>query len=125
MTKTDKELIARSWVERYQISTTKAETQWAYDKLDDLITINPKLALEIIIVIFNKTNDEFVLDNLAAGPLENLLVRHGNEIITDIEKYTLAHPKFSDVLAGIWSNGINASVLAKINSLLDRFQADE
>ena len=125
MTELSIEKIATYWINRYKRSNLKSETQWAYNALDELIATDPKIAFEVIVAIFNKTENEFVLENLAAGPMEDLLVRHGNEIICDVEKFTVTEPKFSHLLAGIWENNIHQNVLAKINVLLDKYLIED
>jgi hypothetical protein len=111
------EKLASAWIRRYE-NKSETDTQWAYDKLDDLCRKSPIEALAVIFKIFEKTNCEEVLDNLAAGPLEDVLANFGNEVINDISEYTAHYPKFCDVLSGIWSGRISDEVLDQIESIL-------
>lgn len=111
--------IVTAWIQRYENLKAKAETQWAYNELDDLSTSQPEVSIKIIFSIFENTQNEFVLDNLAAGPLEDVLARQGVKVIDDIEQYVKVNPDFCDVLSGIWENKIPVDILKRINLLLN------
>jgi hypothetical protein len=61
--------------------------------------------------------DENVLDNLAAGPLETLLVRHGRDIIDRVENEAKSDPRFKDLLLGVWGNAVDATVWERLEAL--------
>ena len=85
--------ISGSWIENCQRaiafgseSPEAASTFWAYETLDRICRDDPERALEIILLAAGLTTDQRILDNLAAGPLEDLLVRNGPVIISRIEE---------------------------------------
>jgi hypothetical protein len=54
------------------------------------------------------------LANLAAGPLEDLMVRHGSQFIASLEKLAATDGQFRKMLGALWENDINAEVWARI-----------
>ena len=108
---TDDTKLIESWIARYETiqdegdESEKAESLfWTFEQLDDYCWRDPKKAMEIILGILSSTNNEFVLDNLAAGPLESLLSRHGETVIKDIELEAKSNSAFRNLLGGVWQN---------------------
>src|SRR4051812_29100223 len=62
------------------------DTFWAYQALDKLCASDPDRALDIILLILESSPPTRVLDNLAAGPLEDLLVRNGTKVLDRVER---------------------------------------
>lgn len=124
MNKYNKEQIAEVWIKRYLDLNEKESTQFAYNYLHNLTSRDSKEALEIIFTIYEMTDNEFVLDNLAAGPLEDLLARNGGEVIDDIERYIEINNKFCCVLSGIWEGNITPNILKRIDELIDKYGSD-
>jgi hypothetical protein len=110
----EQDQLVRAWIMRYEkvqaesdASPAAQELYWAYEKLDDACWQSPAKAFEIILAILNATNNEFVLDNLAAGPLESVLVRHGNQVINLVESEAKSNTRFRQLLSGVWQNTMN------------------
>jgi len=98
----------------------KAETEWAFDELERLIERDPTRTWAVIRCILELgSQDEKVLDDLAAGPLETLLARHGRDVIEWIEAEAKSNPKFRDLLKGVWGNAIDESVWTRVQSLVN------
>ena len=57
----------------------------------------PSMALHIITEILAATDNKFVLPNLAAGPLEDLLCLHGSSVIDGIERLAEIGCAFSEL----------------------------
>ena len=77
---------------------------WAWEQLEEFCRKDPELCWELILEIFRQTDLESVLGSLAAGPLEDLLARHGAQFIDRIEDRARADTKFKDVLWGVWQS---------------------
>lgn len=56
--------------------------------------------------------------NLAAGPLETLLVRHGRDVLERVEAEAKSNPSFKDLLDGVWGNAIDEAVWERVQALL-------
>lgn len=122
---TDSELV-RDWAARFsqnrkrilspsssvdsQIERSKeldAKTLWAFDELERLVRTEPARAWTIILAILEHSrDDEGVLDNLSAGPLESLLATHGRMALEWVENEACRNPRFKDLLHGVWQNAM-------------------
>ena len=130
------EELARAWIRRFSQSRTsillagdadaqmqddqriEVETKWAFDELEKLVENDPARAWAVILCILSTAHqDENALDNLAAGPLETLLARHGRDVVEWVEAEAKANPKFKELLKGVWGNAIDEAVWAKVRSL--------
>lgn len=110
-TEEDEELI-EAWVRRYELMDKigkKSEEAkglwWAYEKLDGICRNTPEHTLKLINKILASTQNEFVLANLAAGPLEDLIGRHEEKVIDEVETLARQNPKFRSLLQGVWQCG--------------------
>ncbi|MDZ4098160.1 MAG: hypothetical protein U1E13_05600 [Methylophilaceae bacterium] len=79
---------------------------------------NPSLCLEAILEILevipaDTSNHHFQV--LAAGPLEDLLVEHGETLVERIEKLARQHPDFRLLLNGVWDSGIKPEVVKQLS----------
>jgi hypothetical protein len=103
--------LIEAWIRRYEAierygseSIEAKHLFWAYDELDERCRQAPEQALGLINLILHTTQNEYVLANLAAGPLEALLVHHGKEIISKVESYALSDMRFRSLLSGVFQN---------------------
>jgi hypothetical protein len=105
----------------YGVGSREAELiWWAYDQLEQLVSDQPFEAIEVILEILRITNDERTLANLAAGPLESLLVKHGKEVIERVTGLATADPQFYELLQGVWGNSVDSDVWKHIERLYKR-----
>lgn len=91
---------------------------YAVEALDSLSSTDPKRALEVIGDILFSTTNDVVLANLAAGPLEDLLVRHGSTVIDLIRARAQADVRFRRLLAGVWPNNIPSAIWSEIREIV-------
>ena len=114
--KLDKKLV-ETWIELQKCRRACGNCDdlfWAYLELDKLISNDPNEALLVIGNIINVDNSDVIAENLAAGPLEDLLVRHGESILNAIIDLSTKDQKFSSLLGGVWANTIDKDVWDKI-----------
>jgi hypothetical protein len=71
-------------------------------QFDELCTSNPEAAWKAILAIVERESDEEILGTLAAGPLEDLLSRHGEALVERVEQQAHADAKFRSVLRGLY-----------------------
>ena len=69
------------------------------------LAINQLLTAEL-------TKDQLAV--LAAGPMEDLLVHHGNAFIDRVEFEASRNPRFNFLLGGVWQNSIVADIWDRI-----------
>lgn len=96
---------------------TYQKNWWAFEALDKLITEKPAEALKTIENIAHRTNGDIpLLGALAAGPLEDLLARHGETIIGDVEAVAKRDPAIRRCLAGVWKNKMSHDLYARVQN---------
>lgn len=129
--------IARAWIARYSSDRPsklvldnadtrpqndqqlEAETWWAFEELHRLAQDDPARAWAVILrVVQLAGQDQGALHNVAAGPLESLLVRHGAEVVGLIEREAMCNPGIKDLLLGVWGNAIDAAVWKRLEVLV-------
>lgn len=109
--------IAEGWIalqHAEQRSRSHADNFWSHTELDDLLDNDPDKGWHVIQLIQAKDSSEKILSNLAAGPIEDLLVRHGVRFIQRIEDRAKADAQFRQVLSMVWQNSIDDAVWKKL-----------
>lgn len=89
------------------------ENWWAIETLINLPIEHPELAWSIILRIFEKlaqVNDKEGLEVLAAGPLEDLMCKYGEQIIDRIEIEAKKNSVFKECIKGVWLTKEDTSV---------------
>jgi hypothetical protein len=127
MTQEEKDKLVAAWIELYSTRDevlTSADKEakydkyfWAWENLNDLTSKNPKLAWELILQIHRTEHSDWVTFNLAAGPLESLLVYCGDVVIDWVEKEARKDPKFNDLLGGVWRNSMTKKVWERVQAI--------
>lgn len=104
--------LANAWVKRYEEIGSygsdpelKLQTFWVYEAFNDAVQNDPELAWALILAVLDLTNNDYVLDNLSAGPLEDLLSIHGVVFIDRVEVRAKTDPDFKLLLSGVWKGG--------------------
>lgn len=82
--------------------------------VDDLVRDDPERAWLAIQLIFGACRDDLERAFLAAGPLEDLLARHGPLFIDRVEQSAASGNDFRELLVGVWRNGITDPIWARV-----------
>jgi hypothetical protein len=98
---TDK--LIEDWV-RYHIEGPGAPVSRfaASEKVDELVHTDPEVGWSIVLRLVEEAPDDLVLSSVAAGPLEDLLRKHGNAVLDRVEEEARRDPKFRRCLTGVW-----------------------
>ena len=88
---------------------------WTYAVMDELTDSHPDLALAALRETLARCDTPEQVARLAAGPLEDLLVRHGASVIGPLADQADARMLYA--LTGVWRNDIPAMVWARIEAL--------
>lgn len=115
--------IAKAWISLQYAplnSPEHASLFWAFEELDDLVRKNPDQAWSVIQLAQEEDSSEFLLGNLAAGPLEDLLAKHGAAFIERIEGRVKTDVVFKGMLAMVWQNDIADTVWKRVEKLSGR-----
>jgi hypothetical protein len=109
--------LAKSWVLMHKSKSGShdyEENFWAFAKLYKLCDEAPDQGLEIIEEIVRIDSSDIILANIAAGPMEELLVKHGTQFIDKIERLAATDEKFRKMLGAMWKNEIADEVWARV-----------
>lgn len=93
---------------------------WAFEALYDLVSEDPEEAWPTILQILRLDQSPSVMENLAAGPLEDLLAKHGPAFIDRVEAEAVRDPIFAKLLGGVWRNRMTDEVWARVQAVRDR-----
>ena len=111
--------LAESWIDFCRLpedSPGREHKFWSHDRLWELVHDDPEAAWATINVIRREGSD-LVLSNLAAGPLEDLLVSHGDRFIDRIEALAGHDTQFKKLLGATWRNSIAPGVWKRIKAI--------
>ncbi len=96
----DRERLASEWL-RYAESG-EDNRSWADESLSNVIDEDPALAWAIILELVHRAPSDGALHIVAAGPLEDLIAQHGEEMIAAIEKRVQGDESLRQALLWVW-----------------------
>jgi hypothetical protein len=109
--------IARHWIKLCHLPSNAPERDssfWAYSRLSEATDNDPESAWQIIGLIYELEPSDIILANVAAGPLEDLLTKHGRSFIDRIESLAVQNPVFRRLLGAVWKNQIAEDIWVRI-----------
>jgi hypothetical protein len=98
-TPSDSELVAAYL--RY-FDTNDESLFWAWERIEDVVLSDPECGWSLILTLVAEAANERCLSYVAAGPLENMLNRHGDAVIARVELQARRDPKFRLALSNVW-----------------------
>jgi hypothetical protein len=96
--------ISKSWISLQLAEKDSPEYDsefWSFERLDQLIHNKPNEALRVIIEIAVTTDSEEILGYLGAGPIEDLMLYHGEQVIENLAAKAKAEPKIKVALQSV------------------------
>lgn len=93
------------------------DNSWALEKLIELCEVDPERGFETIEEILKLNSTDAVLARVAAGPMEDLLVRHGRRFIERIEQLAVVDATFRKMLGAVWKNNIPDDIWDRVKSV--------
>jgi hypothetical protein len=110
--------LAEAWIALQNASKTDRETLfWAFQQLDGLVDDDPNAAWRVIDLIWRNDDSDLMLARVAAGPLEDLLVRHGPQFIDRVTEQARREPVFRKMLGGVWRDAIAEPVWLRLKEV--------
>lgn len=94
--------IAVAWIEFCKSDIQPKTSTLVADKLDDLVSTDPEEAWKIIDIILSMDASDDVLATTGAGPMEDILCKHGEQFIERIEDRARADKAFKKLLGAVW-----------------------
>ena len=122
---TDAELgaLAADWVLYWQApegSVAREQLRYACDREYDLVREEPGVAWRLILAILRLNSSSEIQEVLSAGPLEDLLAKHGEAFIGHVEQEAKSNAAFARLLGGVWQNSMSESVWSRVQAVWDR-----
>ena len=109
--------VAQAWIRIYHAkenSKERDENFWAFNALSKFCDTDPEKCFEVIEIIRGLDHSNDVLANLAAGPLEDLLAKHGEQFIDRFEKFAKSDVQLRRLLGAVWQNDISDSIWKRL-----------
>jgi hypothetical protein len=75
---------------------------WAVEAMWELVDRDPEGAWTILLQMIDRADGDYALASIAAGPLENFIVAHGERFLGRIEAEARTTSKFRRALVGVW-----------------------
>jgi hypothetical protein len=122
---TDMELneLARGWI-AYQHDRKNEDTWEAWNRsshyMDEAVESRPLEAWKMILAIHALDQSLPTQQVLSAGPIEDLLVKHGDVIIPLVEAQAGRDAIFAKLLGGVWKNRMADEIWARVQAVWDR-----
>ena len=105
----------RAYINETVDEAVEAETRWATDCAFEIEEHHPHQVLPLIIAAMDACISVEEAAYIAAGLLENAVVKHGTQLIGTFEELAQRSNKFRYILSGIWSQGrVDPEVWARI-----------
>lgn len=95
-------------------SATRDANFWAYEKFESLRRTSPDECWELIHAIRQADSSDPILANLAAGPLEDMLVDHGHRYFDEVERLARTDAQFRKMLGAVRKNDIADDVWSRV-----------
>lgn len=115
----DWDAFARSWIAELRGGPTDSEDDVGHSVVMMNFTASPEHQWQFILAAISHASDE-ELGQIAAGPVEHLLGKHGEKYIEKVEQRSEADPKFARMLAGVWKYMMTDEVWARVEALKAR-----
>jgi hypothetical protein len=113
---------AQSWIAELRGSSTDTESDVGQSVVMMNFTATPEQQWQFILAAIAHASDE-ELGHIAAGPIEHLLGKHGEEYIDEVEQRADADPKFARMLSGVWKYMMTDEIWARVQALKARYPA--
>lgn len=111
------ERVAEAWVNFNRLAVDANERDpltGVLDEVDGIIQRDPGEGWKFIEAVRRMDVDAHLLSNLAAGPLEDYLVAHGETEIERVESLAKHDPSLRDLLAQTWKNAMSDKVWRRV-----------
>lgn len=116
----DWDSFAQSWIAELRAGSDHSNDDVGQSVVMMNFTARPNHQWQFILAAIEHASDE-ELEHIAAGPVEHLLGKHGEEYIEKVERVAEINPKFARMLAGVWKYMMTDEVWARVETLKAQF----
>ena len=113
-------LVAEGWADLQKLSGNSVDHllgYWAEEVLAEAIRSDADYAWEIIVEINKLELRKKDIPLFAAGPVEDLLVYKGREVVDKMVRFAEENDTFNYVLGGVWKSDCYDDVWEKIDAV--------
>jgi hypothetical protein len=115
--------LAKAWIAYLRADNHSDEYNmlcWTFDRMTYLVDYLPNKAWRVILLIWSLDQSIPTMQNLSAGPVEDLLAKHGDQMIGLVEAEAKRDPSFAKMLGGVWKYNMSDEVWARLQAVWDR-----
>jgi hypothetical protein len=112
-----KEQLINAWIALHHADKKSPEYDkhfWAVREVWQLSRKLPDTCLEFINEVRRQDGSELILASLAAGPLEDVLVHYGPQLVEQVEALARKDVQFRKLLGAVWRNNIAEDVWVRV-----------
>ena len=112
--------LARDYL-RHWTANFPTDGDWsAWEAVEYLLQHDPNKAWTIVQELVRQVPDDEQLHGLVDDPLTTLLVQHGPDVITQVEREYATNARFRKCLGGVSGAGVSDSVWQRLKALVER-----
>jgi Family of unknown function (DUF6869) len=121
VTDSDLAALADAWIANCLAPTAPSHTSDAiFGQIWQLCEDEPERAFQFVLEVLGRDHSDKILEVLSAGPLEEVLARHGEKMIERVEAEARANLMFATLLGGVWQNDMSDEVWRRVQAVWDR-----
>ena len=109
--------LADNWIKFQSLAPDSEEAklfEWAEEEAGLLSITSPDESWDFIVEVLEKNQDEWILMNIAAGPLDNLLSFFPNKTMYLMRKDVPGNARLEHALRHIWKNLVPDTVWGEL-----------
>jgi len=119
MTDSHMAALAAAWIADW-VSSKSPEPGDARDRVWELCQDEPDSALQFVLEVLRRDHSDKILEVLSAGPLEDILAKHGERMIEQVETEARSNPLFARLLGSVWQNEMSDPDWRRVQAVWDR-----
>jgi hypothetical protein len=119
MTKLDLATLAEAWI-AHRLARTPDARDDTFDTVWRLCLDEPEQAFQFVLEVLRRDHSNKIQGALSAGPLEDILAKHGERMIDRVEAEAQSNPLFAKLLGGVWQNEMSDEVWRRVQAVWDR-----
>lgn len=112
----ERDRLAKTWIyaQKLGVGTFGYDRHsWAVDQLVDLAFHQPNHLWDLILRILEVDCSEKIVKAIGEGPLEDLMVQHGEAFIDKVEQLAAKSPAFKAAMQNVWIEAGDTPVFKK------------
>ncbi len=100
--RSDRDTLIEAYFRNARVSPEDDTDWWAWQEVSEIVHNDPPdVAWDLLLAMIRQAPEDLV-DDIAAGPLEDLVTRAGTELIDALETTARREPRVRQALGGIW-----------------------